>query len=29
MTIVACSATVRGLLRITGLNGRFALVDRS
>jgi anti-anti-sigma factor len=29
MTIVACSDTVRGLLRITGLNGRFALVDRS
>jgi anti-anti-sigma factor len=29
MTIVACSATVRGLLRITGLDGRLALVDRS
>ena len=29
MTIVACSATVRGLLRLTGLDGRLALVDRS
>ena len=29
MTIVACSATVRGLLRLTGLEGRLALVDRS
>jgi anti-anti-sigma factor len=28
MTIVACSETVRGLLRLTGLDGRLALVDR-
>jgi anti-anti-sigma factor len=27
MTIVACSATVRGLLRLTGIDGRLALVD--
>lgn len=28
MTIMACSDPVRGLLRLTGLDGRLALVDR-
>jgi anti-sigma B factor antagonist len=28
MTIVACSPPVRDLLRLTGIDGRFALVDR-
>jgi anti-anti-sigma factor len=28
LTIVACSAPVRALLRLTGIDGRFALVDR-
>lgn len=28
MTIVACSATVRHLMRLTGIDGRLALVDR-
>ena len=27
MTIVGCSATVRDLLRLTGIDGRLALVD--
>jgi anti-anti-sigma factor len=27
MTIVACSAPLRGLLRLTGIDGRLALVD--
>jgi anti-sigma B factor antagonist len=29
MTIVACSAPVRHLLRLTGIDGRLALVDRA
>jgi anti-sigma B factor antagonist len=28
LTIVACSAPVRDLLRVTGIDGRLALVDR-
>jgi anti-sigma B factor antagonist len=28
LTIVACSATVRELLRLTGIDGRLLLVDR-
>jgi hypothetical protein len=29
MTIVACSAPVRDLLRLTGIDGRLALVDHA